>query len=192
MCIRDRAKVQAAKFLPKPKKKGGRKSYALSKPKFTDPRFVQKLVAGKFHDWPEISDLFNLYLVAPENFVAGTTKGKKAEDMALKPILKWVGEAIRKKDFATLTKLAKAVEMFAAEKSGIADLRKSALALFHFEYWHTKKRYPTPAELVAFAREQQGKEKIFDDCLDETLFRDIRAMQLPVATKGANKTKKSG
>lgn len=150
---------------------------------------MKKLVAGRFYDWPDIKHLMAFYSAETEPIKSLDDKKQKAA--ALKSILSFVAAALGKRDFKPLYTLARAVEMFAVEKAPVADMRKASIAFQYFKLVQKQKRKPTAAELVAFCRQDQEVGKILSQHLDESVFRDIRQMQLPVVKKPANKNKKS-
>ena len=182
------AAAQAKAFLPAKKRPSGRKKYGAGKIVVSDPNFWAKVHLGSLYQSAAAKDLFGIY-VRKDSSLNSFDKRKFAEmrPRPMQRLLKRFKEAVAAKDFAAVYTIAKAVEMF-SKGTLLAYPRKHFIAATYVSIVQKYKRPPTP---ISLAKACQARHPgVFKSVLDEAIFREIRELQLPVASSKANKIKK--
>jgi hypothetical protein len=181
------AAEQAAAFLPKKRKPKGRKKYGVAKLVYGDPRFWAKANLGSLHDSAAAKDL---WMVFAKPILQGTNDEGilKLRPKANQRLQKRFNEAVKKKDFIGIRKIADAVEMFLQNPYLFRYPRHFALARVHQWLFRRTGKKPTAAEIIVVARKEFPA--LFGKVLDEAIFRDIREMRIPISLKKANKRQK--
>lgn len=181
------AAKQAAAFLPKKRKPKGRKKYGVTNLVYGDPRFWAKANLGSLYESAAAKDL---WMIFAKPILKGTNEDGilKLRPKAYQRLQKRFNDAVQKKDFIAIRKIADAVEMFLQNPYLFRYPRHFALARVY--QWLLKRtgKKPNASKIVVVARKEFPA--LFGKVLDEAIFRDIREMHIPISLKKANNKQK--